>query len=282
MSIKQRWLRFLANAELKQKLYDIIFQSDTPKGKLFDITLMVCIVISIVITIFDSLFSSPYLVIPMVVLEYVLTIFFTFEYLARLYCSPNRKAYALSFFGIIDLLSILPMYLGFFLHNARFMIVLRSIRLTRVFRVFKLFSFIDEGYALLRSIRQSMRKLLVFFLFVLIINICIGTLMYMIEGSLPETQFTSIPQSIYWSIVTMTTVGYGDITPTTTLGQFLSSVVMLLGYTIIAVPTGIVSSAMVETRFKAAHRACPNCGRTDHELEAKYCRFCGSELETDK
>lgn len=272
----------MSNVELKQKLFDIIFQSDTPKGKSFDITLMICIVVSILITVFDSIFTSQWLVIPLVVLEYLLTLFFTFEYLARLYCSPNRKAYALSFFGIIDLLSILPMYLGFFLHSARFMIVLRSIRLIRVFRIFKLFSFIDEGYALLRSIRQSMRKLLVFFLFVLIMNICIGTLMYMVEGNVPGTQFTSIPVSIYWSIVTMTTVGYGDITPTTHLGQLLSSVVMLLGYTIIAVPTGIVSSAMVENRFKSQNRACPNCGRMGHELESKYCRFCGSELETDK
>jgi len=282
MSLKQRWLRFLANTELKQKLYDIIFQSDTPKGKIFDITLMICIVVSILITIFDSIFTSPYLVVPLIVLEYLLTIFFTFEYLARLYSSPNRKAYALSFFGIIDLISILPMYLGFFLHSARFMIVLRSIRLIRVFRVFKLFSFIDEGYALLTSIRQSMRKLLVFFLFVLILNICIGTIMYMVEGDVPDTAFTSIPRSIYWSIVTMTTVGYGDITPTTHIGQLLASVVMLLGYTIIAVPTGIVSSTMVENRYKAANRACPNCGRTGHDLESKYCRFCGSELETDK
>jgi len=282
MRLKQRWLRFLANAELKQQLYDIIFQSDTPKGKIFDITLMICIVVSILITIFDSIFTTPWLVIPLIVLEYLLTIFFTFEYLARLYCSPNRKAYALSFFGLIDLLSILPMYLGFFLHSARFMIVIRSIRLIRVFRIFKLFSFIDEGQILLRSISQSMRKLVVFFLFVLIMNICIGTLMYMVEGNIPGTQFTSIPVSIYWSIVTMTTVGYGDITPVTHLGQLLSSVVMLLGYTIIAVPTGIVSSTMVENRYKAANRACPNCGRTGHELESKYCRFCGSELESDK
>lgn len=282
MGLKQRWISFLANTELKQKLYDIIFQSDTPKGKGFDILLMLCIVVSILITVFDSIFTSPYLVVPLVVLEYLLTLFFTFEYLARLYCSPNRKAYVLSFFGIIDLLSILPMYLGFFLHSARFMIVLRSIRLIRVFRIFKLFSFIDEGYALLSSIRQSMRKLLVFFLFVLILNICIGTMMYMVEGDLPDTQFSSIPRSIYWSIVTMTTVGYGDITPTTHLGQLFSSVVMLLGYTIIAVPTGIVSSTMVENRYKAALRACPNCGHTGHDLDAKFCRFCGSELENDK
>lgn len=282
MDIKTKWKTFLANEKLKNTLYDIIFQSDTPKGKIFDVTLMVCIIVSILITIFDSLFTSPYLVVPLVILEYLLTIFFTLEYLARLYCSPNRKAYVLSFFGIIDLISILPMYLGFFLHSARFMIVLRSIRLIRVFRIFKLFSFIDEGYALLRSISQSMRKLLVFFLFVLILNICIGTLMYMVEGNLPDTAFTSIPRSIYWSIVTMTTVGYGDITPTTGLGQILSSVVMLLGYTIIAVPTGIVSSTMVENRYKAANRACPNCGRTGHELNSKFCRFCGSELETDK
>lgn len=282
MSLKSRWKAFLNNQELKAKLYDIIFQSDTPKGKFFDIFLMVCIVISILITIFDSLFTSPWLVVPLIVLEYLLTLFFTFEYLARLYCSQNWKAYALSFFGIIDLLSILPMYLGFFLHSARFMIVLRSIRLIRVFRIFKLFSFIDEGYLLLKSISNSMRKLMVFFLFVLILNICIGTLMYMVEGNIPGTQFTSIPASIYWSIVTMTTVGYGDITPTTNIGQTLASIVMLLGYTIIAVPTGIVSSTMVADHRRSDNRACPNCGRTGHELNAKHCKYCGSELEDDK
>lgn len=279
MSIKQRWRDFMNNKPLKKKLYTIIFGSDTPAGKTFDIVLMICILVSILLTVFDSMLTNPWFVTPLVVLEYLLTLFFTFEYLARLYCSENPKAYALSFFGMIDLLSILPMYMGFFLHDARFMIVIRSIRLIRIFRIFKLFSFLDEGYLLLSAIRASMRKLLVFFLFVLIMNVCIGTLMYMVENGQDETQFTSIPRSIYWSIVTMTTVGYGDMTPATSVGRFLSSLVMLLGYTIIAVPTGIVSSTMVAESRSAASRVCPNCGKSGHDSSATHCKYCGSSLE---
>lgn len=246
MSIKQRWQQLMANQPLKHKLYEIIFGSDTPMGKSFDILLMACIVLSILITIFDSLFTNPWIVGSLVVLEYLLTLFFTFEYLARLYCSPRARDYALSFFGVIDLLSILPMYLGWLLPEARFVIILRSIRLIRVFRIFKLFSFLDEGYKLMESLKQSFKKIFVFFLFVLILVICLGTMMYMVEGNEPNTQFTDIPTSIYWAIVTMTTVGYGDITPVTALGRFFAGIVMLLGYTIIAVPTGIVSSEMVK------------------------------------
>ena len=246
MSIRQRWEQLMANQPLKLKLYEIIFGSDTPMGKTFDITLMICIVVSILITIFDSLFTNPWIVGSLVILEYLLTLFFTFEYLARLYCSPHPRDYAFSFFGIIDLVSILPMYLGWLLPGARFVIVLRSIRLIRIFRIFKLFSFLDEGYKLMESLKQSFKKIFVFFLFVLIMVICLGTIMYMVEGNQPGTQFTDIPTSIYWSIVTMTTVGYGDITPVTSIGRFFAGIVMLLGYTIVAVPTGIVSSEMVK------------------------------------
>lgn len=246
MTIKQRWQQLMANQPLKHKLYEIIFGSDTPMGKTFDITLMICIVVSILITIFDSLFVNPWIVGSLVVLEYLLTLFFTFEYLARLYCSRRPQDYAFSFFGIIDLISILPMYLAWLLPEARFIIALRSIRLIRVFRIFKLFSFLEEGYKLMESLKQSFKKIFVFFLFVLILVICLGTMMYMVEGDEPNTQFTDIPTSIYWAIVTMTTVGYGDITPVTPMGRFFAGVVMLLGYTIIAVPTGIVSSEMVK------------------------------------
>ena len=279
MKLKERWQRFMRNEALKHKLYDIIFESDTPIGKTFDVTLMICILVSILITIFDSLIKAHVGGYIMVALEYLLTIFFTIEYLARLYCSPNPKAYARSFFGIIDLLSILPMYLGFFIHSARFMIVLRSIRLIRVFRIFKLFSFLNEGYLLLESIKASFQKILVFFLFVVILVICLGTLMFMVEGGGPESPFSDIPTSIYWAIVTMTTVGYGDITPVTPLGRFFSSVVMLLGYTIIAVPTGIVSASMIKASQEAARRVCPNCGRSGHDDNATHCKFCGGELD---
>lgn len=279
MGIKERWRSFMNNDALKNELYDIIFESDTPLGKTFDVTLMIMIVLSILITMFDSLLTAQLGVYIMVGLEYLFTAFFTIEYLARLYCSPNKKAYATSFFGIIDLISILPMYLGFFIHSVRFMIVLRSIRLIRVFRIFKLFSFLNEGYLLLESIRASLKKILVFFLFVVIMVICLGTVMFMVEGGQPGTPFTDIPTSIYWAVVTMTTVGYGDITPVTPFGRFFSSVVMLLGYTIIAVPTGIVSASMVKASQEAAKRVCPNCGRAGHDDNATHCKYCGGELD---
>lgn len=279
MGIKERWRSFMNNDALKNELYDIIFESDTPLGKTFDVTLMIMIVLSILITMFDSLLTAQLGVYIMVGLEYLFTAFFTIEYLARLYCSPNKKAYATSFFGIIDLISILPMYLGFFIHSVRFMIVLRSIRLIRVFRIFKLFSFLNEGYLLLESIRASLKKILVFFLFVVIMVVCLGTVMFMVEGGQPDSPFTDIPTSIYWAIVTMTTVGYGDITPVTPFGRFFSSVVMLLGYTIIAVPTGIVSASMVKASQEAAKRVCPNCGRAGHDDNATHCKYCGGELD---
>lgn len=281
MTIKQRWNALMNNQELKKKLYDIIFGSESKAGKRFDVILMVAIVLSILIVTSDSLVRGNIWVMrTFIVLEYILTVFFTLEYIARLYCSPKPRAYALSFFGLIDLLSILPMYLGFFIQSARFMIVLRSFRLIRVFRIFKLFAFLQEGYLLLESIRASMRKISVFFLFVVIIVICLGTVMYIVEHGEPGTQFTDIPTSIYWAVVTLTTVGYGDITPITELGRFISSFTMLLGYTIIAVPTGIVTASMVQASHDAASRVCPNCGRSGHDVGATHCKYCGSELET--
>ena len=283
--IKQRWRALMENEELKRQLYVIIFESDTPAGKLFDVVLMVAIVASIFITMFDSLISVRWGTWTMVVLEYMFTAFFSIEYLARLYCSPDRRKFVFSFFGIIDLLSILPMYLGFVLHGARYLIALRSFRLIRVFRVFKLFSFLDEGYRLMDSIRMSFRKILVFFLFVLVLVISIGTILFIVEGREPDTQFTDIPTSIYWAIVTMTTVGYGDIAPVTAMGRFLSAIVMLLGYTILAVPTGIVSVEMFKEAAtnaqKDAERECPNCGKRGHQEGARYCDRCGYDMDGD-
>jgi voltage-gated potassium channel len=278
--LKARVWLFKRDEVLKQKLYDIIFESNTWAGKAFDVVLIACIIVSVSITIFDSLIHVPWLETTLVVLEYVFTLFFTLEYLTRLYCSPAPKAYALSFFGIIDLVSILPMYLGFLFSSARFLLILRSFRLIRVFRIFKLFDFIAEGHALLEALRQSFNKIFVFFLFVVIMVICIGTVMFMVESGEPGSQFTDIPTGIYWAIVTMTTVGYGDITPVTSLGRFLSAVVMLLGYTIIAVPTGIVSASMMQSHQNK--KSCPNCGCGGHDMNAKYCRKCGSRLEDDK
>lgn len=173
----------------------------------------------------------------------------------------------------------MPLYIGWFFGTARYLLVIRTFRLIRVFRIFKLFNFLDEGNLLLHSLTYSSRKIIVFFLFVLILVISIGTLMYMIEGQRPGTAFDNIPNSIYWAIVTMTTVGYGDITPETPLGRFLSAVVMLIGYTIIAVPTGIVSASMMKEHRRRQVLKCPHCGRDGHEEGAAYCKYCGGKLE---
>ncbi|MGM9760391.1 MAG: ion transporter [Parabacteroides sp.] len=265
----------------KKELYTIIFESDTRDGKLFDTVLIGFILSSILVVIFESLWSgNNYINWGLQGLEYLFTAFFTLEYALRIYCSPNPRRYIFSFFGIIDLLSTLPLYLGFFVSGARYLLILRSFRLIRVFRVFKLFSFLDEGNLLMQSLWISRAKIGVFFLFVLILNISIGTLMYMVEGGQPDTQFSNIPASIYWSIVTMTTVGYGDITPSTSAGRFLSAAVMLLGYTIIAVPTGIVSAAMVsEERHRRKSSPCPYCGQQISEPDARFCPHCGEKMK---
>ena len=181
----------------------------------------------------------------------------------------------------MDLLASLPVYLSFFLKGAHYLLVIRAFRLIRIFRIFKLFSFISEGNLLLRSLRISAPKISVFFFFVLILVTSMGTVMYMIEGDVPGSEFNNIPNSIYWAIVTMTTVGYGDITPVTPVGRFLSAIIMLTGYTIIAVPTGIVSAAMVSQQKKQAERQCPHCHQTGHDAETVYCKYRGKELESD-
>jgi len=277
-----KWQGLLHNKKLKHKIYVIIFESDTPMGKLFDVALIGFIVLSIFVVIAESIRSwnpiiGPYLRMS----EYVFTFFFTLEYVLRLYCSPRPRKYALSFFGIIDLLATLPLYIGWFFGTARYLLVIRTFRLIRVFRVFKLFNYLDEGNLLLHSLVYSSRKIIVFFLFVLILVTSIGTLMYMIEGQRPDTAFNNIPNSIYWAIVTMTTVGYGDITPETPLGRFLSAVVMLMGYTIIAVPTGIVSASMIREHKRRDAMKCPHCGRDGHEENAAYCKYCGARLKGD-
>lgn len=280
MTLKERFHHFLHNRALKHRLYIIIFESDTPAGKAFDVALIVCILLSILLAIVESLQGLPrWLVMPFVVCEYLFTGFFTFEYLTRIYCSPRPRKYIFSFFGVVDLLATLPLYLAFFLPGARYLLIIRAFRIIRVFRIFKLFNFWLEGQRLLTSLRESSKKIAVFFLFVVILVISIGTLMYMIEGGQPNTQFTDIPNSIYWACVTMTTVGYGDITPVTALGKFLSACVMLTGYTIIAVPTGIVSVSMMKEYRKLKDFECPNCHKSGHEENAVYCKYCGHKLK---
>lgn len=281
MSIKEKIKSLMSNESLKNKLYIIIFESDTPAGKAFDVALIWAIIISILLIIFESMSGIPiWLKIPFVVSEYILTAFFTFEYITRLYCSPDPKKYAISAFGIIDLLATLPVYLSILFPDARYLLIIRAFRLVRVFRVFKLFNFWAEGELLISALKDSSKKIAVFFLFVVILVISIGTIIYMVEGNEPGTQFTNIPNSIYWACVTLTTVGYGDITPVTVIGKFLSAVVMLLGYTIIAVPTGIMSASMVGIKEKRRRR-CPNCNKSESDSDAKFCKYCGTELQKE-
>ena len=277
--IKKNFYYVKNNQEWKDKLHTVIFGTTTPAGKLFDVILIGLIIFSILITILESVeWFRVHLHTVFFVMEWVTTLFFTAEYLLRLYCSHHPKKYAFSFFGIVDLLATLPLYLMFFITSAQYLIVLRAFRLIRVFRVFKLFSFLSEGQQLVESIIASGRKLFAFFSFVFILTIAIGTIMYMVEGDVPGSEFNNIPNSIYWAIVTLTTVGYGDITPVTGIGKLLSGIVMLLGYTIIAVPTGIVSVAMFKTVNGKKVIECPNCHTTDHTKDDNYCRHCGTPL----
>ena len=277
--IRERIHAFLHDEELKKTLYVIIFESDTPKGKLFDTVLIGFIIMSVLVVIVESLQTFPAQYgLALRILEYVFTGFFTFEYVVRIYCSPQPRKYIFSFFGIVDLLATLPVYLGFFFGGTRYLLVIRAFRLIRVFRVFKLFNFLKEGNLLLVSLKVSAPKIFVFFFFVLILVTSIGTIMYMVEGTQPGTEFTNIPNSIYWAIVTMTTVGYGDITPVTPVGRFISAIVMLIGYTIIAVPTGIVSATMVDQHRKKRDAKCPQCGKSGHDALAEYCKHCGAKL----
>ncbi|MBO4550608.1 MAG: CotH kinase family protein, partial [Bacteroidaceae bacterium] len=278
--IRRLWQRAMNNEALREKLRVIIFQSDTPLGKAFDVALLWCIVASIVLVVVESMQAIPPTAKQVfTILEYVFTFFFTLEYLCRLYCSDKPKEYALSFFGIIDLLSTLPLYIGWIFGPVRYLMVVRTFRLIRVFRVFKLFSFLQEGDLLMRSIILSAPKIGVFFLFMVIMVISMGTLMYIVEGNIPNTPFTDIPTSIYWAVVTMTTVGYGDIAPATFVGRILSAIVMLMGYTIMAVPTGIVSAQMVhDNKARRKTENCPECG-SPLPFDAHFCPFCGLKQE---
>jgi voltage-gated potassium channel len=263
----------------KLRIYEIIFESDTREGKLFDILLLLCIVLSVLVVILESVPAIKeewYHV--LIALEWFFTGIFSIEYAARMWVVLNKRKYLFSFFGLVDLLSIAPTYLSIFFTGAQSLLVIRSLRLIRIFRIFKLARFIGEGQNLIRAIKSSQYKIIVFLTTVATSVIIFGTIMYLIEG--PEYGFTSIPVSIYWAIVTMTTVGYGDISPHTPLGQTLASIIMIMGYGIIAVPTGIVSSEMIQLnrRKKITTQVCPHCLKEGHESDAIYCKYCGGKL----
>lgn len=267
-----------AEAPWRRRLYRVIFQSETRSGRAFDIALLIAIGFSIVIV---SLESVPEIRDAegrvLVALEWTLTVLFTVEYIARLLAVRRPLAYALSFYGLVDLLAIVPTYLGLYFSGARSLLVIRALRLLRMFRILKLVQLTREAQVLLGALRASRTKIFVFLLVVATLIIISGTLMYLVEGH-ADSGFTSIPRSMYWAVVTMTTVGYGDIAPRTALGQFLAALLMISGYAIIAVPTGIVSAELVLAPRAAAARECPRCRGTGHSPEAIYCMHCGARL----
>ncbi len=265
----------------REKLRVIIFEADTPAGKAFDVGLLAAIVLSVLAVMLDSVteIRSSYGGL-LDRTEWVFTLLFSVEYLLRLLCSPRPLHYARSFFGVVDLLAILPTYLSLLFPGAESMAVIRGLRLLRIFRVFKLGQFLGEASLLRNALASSRHKITVFLGTITILVTIIGTAMYLIEGE--EHGFTSIPAAIYWSIVTMTTVGYGDMAPATVAGKVLASVVMILGYSIIAVPTGIVTAEIVEgaaAARKITTRSCSNCLSEGHDQNATYCKDCAAPLE---
>lgn len=265
----------------QETLHEVIFEATTPLGRLFDILLLWAIIISVGAVILESVayYRENYGFFLRAV-EWGFTIIFTIEYIFRILSVKKPLAYMTSFYGVIDALAIIPSYISLYVVGAQSLLVIRAFRLLRVFRIFKLGRYLGEANVLRRALIASRQKITVFLLGVLSVVLLIGTMMHLIEGM--RNGFTSIPQSMYWAIVTMTTVGYGDVTPQTTLGQFLASIVMILGYGIIAVPTGIVSVELTNAwRNQQLHpnpQVCQGCSAEGHEADALYCRFCGTKL----
>jgi len=260
----------------RDRVRHIIFDHNTPESRAFDVTLLALIALSVLLVMletveelearYDSLFFT---------LEWIITILFTIEYVARLVTVTDKLRYARSFFGVIDLLAILPVYLSLILPGAQSLLVIRSLRLLRVFRVLKMARFISEANFLVRAIKSSSRKIIVFLIAVLLINVIVGSTMYLVEG--PENGYDSMFRGLYWSIVTMSTVGFGDIAPSTPLGQVLAAMLMIVGYSVIAVPTGIVS-AEVASAGRPLEMSCRSCGSAVHSDSARFCDACGFEL----
>ena len=262
----------------RHKLYIVIFESDTPAGLLFDQLLLVAILASVTVVMFDSTLeaSSPYRGV-LGALEWFFTVLFTIEYIARLLCVGFPSRYARSFFGIVDLISFLPTYLAVLVPELHALMDVRVLRMLRVFRILKLTKYLAEYQLLGAALRDSRRKIAVFLSAVVLIVVTLGTVMYVIEG--PANGFTSIPVSIYWAVTTMTTVGFGDIVPQTGAGRAIATVMMLMGWGVLAVPTGIVTAEMTSQRLRAVTaRGCSQCGTSDHAADARFCRVCGAGL----
>ena len=265
----------------RDKLHEVIYEADTPLGKFFDLILLIVIIASIIFVMLESVESIDKKYHNFLyAAEWVVTILFSIEYIARIITVKKPSKYIFSFFGIIDFLSTIPMYLSFFLVGSQSLVALRALRLLRIFRILKLARYIGATTNLTRALKLSRAKIMVFMLFVLILCVILGTVMYLVEGE-QNSGFSSIPRSIYWSIVTLTTVGYGDIAPATALGQFIASFIMLMGYAIIAVPTGIVSAEITKIAGKPIStntQCCSNCLTEQHKDNAEFCFKCGCKL----
>lgn len=259
-------------------LHEVIFEADTTTGKAFDILLIASILFSVLAVMLDSMGSVRATHGRLLTgVEWFFTVLFSVEYILRLSCIGKPLRYATSFFGIVDLLAVLPTYISLLLPGAQYFLVIRVLRLLRVFRVLKLVQFLHEANLLLAAMRASGRKITIFLLTILTLMIIFGSLMYVIEGE--ANGFTSIPRSVYWAIVTMTTVGYGDIAPRTSMGQGIAAIVMIIGFSIIAVPTGIITAEIGRERAHVVStQACPQCGAEGHDVGAKYCKNCGASL----
>jgi voltage-gated potassium channel len=268
---------------LQRRIYDVIFGYESAAGRWFDLALIVLIVTSVASVLADSVASihSQYGA-ALYRLEWAFTLIFTLEYALRIYSTPRKRAYVFSFYGLIDLVSILPTYLAFMFPAAAYLLVIRIMRVLRIFRILKLFRYIGEANLLYAALLQARRKIFVFLFSVVVLIVVFGALMFVIEG--PENGFSNIPVSIYWAIVTITTVGYGDIAPQTSLGQFVAAVAMICGYAIIAVPTGIIGAELMQqvqrSNQRQSHHAssCRACKATTHDLDARHCKYCGAEL----
>lgn len=262
----------------REHWYEIIFEADTPSGKLFDVLLLAAILISVLVVVLESVddihqnYRSP-----IFAAEWLFTVLFTLEYAARIACAQRPLRYVISFYGIVDLLAIVPTYLMVLLPGAQSFAVIRALRLLRAFRVFKLAHMLSEASALRRAVWASRAKILVFLTFVLIIVVIVGAAMHLIEGE--PSGFTSIPESMYWAIVTMTTVGYGDVAPQTPLGKTMAGLMMVLGYSLIIIPTGIVTTEIAQAGHQApSTQVCPECMAEGHDTDAAHCKFCGGQL----
>ena len=270
----------------RARMFDVIFGVDTPAGRRFDIALVVIILLSILTVVLDSVpdIGRRYAV-QMSVLEWTFTLFFTLEYIARLVCVQRPMRYVRSFYGVIDLVSVLPTWISLLVPGSQVFLDVRILRLLRIFRIFKLTLYVEEYTRLGEALVASKRKIMVFLSVVLMLILILGTVMYVIEG--PESGFTSIPMAMYWATVTITTVGYGDITPHTHLGKAIASFMMLLGWGILAVPTGIVSAEMTSQKLsrhapRGEPRSCSACGSTGHDPRAQFCKDCGAGLAADQ